>query len=333
MRWGIPILMILGTLSGCESPSAKRPANGPTLSELAPKVPDQSWDDVRNLPRPALLANVLIAKYDLSLDSDLEKSWKMISTKELSKTQVAAWKANGMRVGVLNPRQTNAFIRQLPISEGRRLQRFSGTQQYEPVELIKGKAGITSAGKINFYWPNKPPQEIQMRKGRWQFLARCQRHGPNVYLELMPHHHRRKISLKPRTQYEMDLDGTMFTQLTIRASLQPSQYLVVVLDPTNLKVANPNAQVPQAIGNAPANPNVAGVPANPNVAGGAANQAPNPGGLNQQPNQKPPKFKRDSIGGHLLVANSVRGTNSKVKMLLIISFRSTGASPTRPNGR
>jgi len=327
MRWGIPILLILLVLTACQT---QTPQKGPTIGDLESTVPDASVEDLPKLPRPVLLASVLVTKYDFPLESDLEKPWKLISTKELSKARVAAWKANGIRVGILNPRQYNEFHRGLPNSEGRRLQRFAGTELYEPVELIRGRAGVSSSGMIKFYSLNEPPQEMQMKRGRWQFLVRCERHGPNVYLELMPHHHSRKISLHPRTQHEIDLDGTKFTQLALRTLLQPSQYLVVVVAPPKPKSKAVNgAQAPEPIGNVRlANPNVLGAPP------AAANQAaPNPNGQVQQANQKPPLFNRDSIGGHLLVANSMRGPRSKVKMLLIISINPINAPLARPNRR
>jgi len=263
-RWANSILIIslisLFGLTGCKNQPKSSGGTRPTISSLRPTVPH----DGIKVPKAAMgakAAQVQVVKFDFPIDADMQKLWSLVSTKELSKGQVEAWRANGFRVGVLNPRQKAAFFDAFPQKLGWRELGVDGTDVYTPLPLIRGKGGRTTRGTVTIHQPGKPSIEKSLRPGHWQFLVRCEKsRGNTAKLQLTPHHHEVRRYIKVPDHYQRELDGVIFDQLALSANLQRSQVLVVGLDLSSTK--SNKARLNNA---APANGRAGAQPAQPEL--------------------------------------------------------------------
>jgi hypothetical protein len=276
----------------------------PRINSLAPRSGGPAATEPATMPAASMAR---VTRLDFAPDADMEAAWATTSRQGLAARQVAAWKRNGLRVGVLDAAQVKAFLAALPPSAGSQSRQIVSFG--EPVPLAY-TAPLSSPWKIKLSLGADLEQEESLAGGNLQFLCRFAPDGDGGHVDIVPQHHRIKISLVPRSDPEKILDGRLFEQLKLHAKLGPDQLLVIGVQSEKLEPLPPMpVLIPLT--------QPAAVPAPPTPRPGAGNAAtqPAPGGHSDEVK---PAFiiPQDRLGAGLL--NGTR-FNRPVQMVLIIS--------------
>ncbi|MEM7680683.1 MAG: hypothetical protein AAF288_01885 [Planctomycetota bacterium] len=222
--FGFVLGLGLALSAGCED-------NGPDFDNT--RINEIQADAAAEPPPldPAPKSLITVRRVDLPLGADTEAAWRQIDPSLLPGLTAGVWRVNGIRIGVLRPEDRVAFTNAMPevfsVSE---LRVATGSV---PAPLIPS-ARLTSEVLIDLTVPPARVETQAVRGGNLQLLVRSAR-GPDDpaagrVIEVIPHHHRRRETVVPRSPLESALDGTVFDALTLRAQLPPDTLLVIGLD-------------------------------------------------------------------------------------------------------
>ena len=175
--------------------------------------------------QPRALAE--LTRLDLPLmDQSIDEAWQLVDDSGLDPSIVAAWRANGLRVGFLQRVQWKAFVEGLPQAVNARVERF----------LVDGRQTMLLASqplsqKIDITLPGLLGDTLQqlLSHGRLQFLIRLITTTGTMepVIEITPQHYVPQPSLEPRTEQQKLLDGHVFDRLSLQAKLSPGTLLLI----------------------------------------------------------------------------------------------------------
>lgn len=231
---GLPVWLALScapvwlALWGCAAPGPD--FDNTRLSELRPAAEDEPEP-----LDPAPKALITVRRVDFPLGADTEAAWRQTDAAALPGLTAGVWSVNGMRIGVLRPEDREAFTKAMPevytVSEQ---QIATGSL---PATLVRSSR-LTREVLVDLTVPPARVETQPVRGGHVQLLVRTAR-GPEDpaagrVIEVIPHHHRPRETVLPRSPLETQLDGTVFDRLTLRAQLPAGTLLVIGLDPSQL---------------------------------------------------------------------------------------------------
>lgn len=216
---------------------------GPGQDQFRQPLP--SLRDLRSNTNPAARLNatgslgVLVRCFDLPLAASLDKAWAAVSCDGLEPAMVEQWRANGLRVGVLEKSQIQKFTAALPAPLRAQEQRLLATGSPLPLAAappLNQRRQVVLAGQSGESAETLPP-------GQPQFLVDLEPAPAGVMLiELTPHHFAIKPSLVPRSPLETQYDGRVFKAWRLHAELPSNQVLVVAFAPPPPSPETPASQ-------------------------------------------------------------------------------------------
>jgi hypothetical protein len=199
----------------------------PSLAQIASRHPHPVDAPSPNGAKPSTRIEVRELALPIQLATD--KAWQQVIDQSVfPELTREAWQANGMRIGVLARSDLAKLTEALPPVMSHRTSVLYASSQ--PSELLKapGQAGPIRADLSMLTDGGSKPRRL--RGGRMQILARTRTDSAgNLFLHLIPHHHKRKLTLKPRDPSEKKLDGTVFENLALRMPAPRNQIIVVGL--------------------------------------------------------------------------------------------------------
>lgn len=228
------VALLVALLPGCGTRGeVDALADLPTLDEVRPRVAPIEPPEVE--PRATgPWIEAWLEQLELSRDMPTDALWAHVDEDVLPESLRDAWRANGLRVGVLRVEAREAFTEALPeavmavrrnriATRGEPLPLRDGPRLREPVTIHTPaqRNAATHAPTMNSH---------QAQRGRMRLLSRfTTAQGGSVRVEIVPQHHRRRASIRPRDPREAMLDGEIFTPLAIAQTLGPQEILVIGL--------------------------------------------------------------------------------------------------------
>lgn len=212
-------------------------ASNPRQTELPPP-PDAKLDEIRSdaeqramriIPPQANVPHAVASfqRVDLPLDVPTDAAWSFVDEGAFPALTRGAWNANGLRIGLLQSRNVDKFVKALPPAIGLSRQQLFGGEHPTPVIRTPRLRGDAT---IDLTVPPMAVHEIAVTGGRLQLLARLVYDDRStLVLDLVPHHHVPKLTLEPRSALEKELDGRIFEELALRTEIPQNAMLVVGL--------------------------------------------------------------------------------------------------------
>jgi hypothetical protein len=236
-------------LAGCQAPP---PPPLPTLTEL--RAHQTQPDHIPVQPAAPLPASPVLSvqRIDLPLQTDTRKAWDLVNPRVSSATRIDAWRNNGLAIGVMPAKAFPAFAEAVGDPAGLRRAILSTSPRWTP--LIQAPRQTQSITADLTVLP-RPPREMELADGRIQLLLRAES-GPLgvAVISLCPHHQLERLTLEPRTPYEIMLDGELLDPLQLTVNLQRGEALVLGLPPLNLPPSPDNDRTLPAPPTAPGTP-------------------------------------------------------------------------------
>jgi hypothetical protein len=224
----------------------------------------------------AVSAWITSTQLTLSYDADLDACWALTTTDGLPPGLVQRWRHNGLRLAILPRAQLPEFEKALPrLLNSRKLLAPGGpsfTTAWSGPAIREAREVFLALGDDASDEPHK------LDRGRLQLVARFtpSKDAAPPTFELMPHHHRPRLSIQPRPPEEELLDGRLIEELALRGVVDADRLLIISL----IKPAPPQppstpqqAQSPDSEASPPADPD-APRPPPPPEAGDAARGEP-----------------------------------------------------------
>jgi len=230
----LPLMMI--AVGGCEAPESRHLLR----QELDPNLP--TLDRIRRTESPETHAAIMpapivrvltahVVHAEFPADDSLDAAWSVVDENVAAPVIVQAWRANGLRVGILEEASLEAFTQNLPPALTTRRGQVA-TERDDPSALHRSPP-LTQPLTVDVTVPPLAPRHETIARGHVQILAKLSREdspGAIMLAELMPHHHlERTTLLRQRQPHEKLLDGRIFEELTLPLTLQPTDRVVIGL--------------------------------------------------------------------------------------------------------
>lgn len=225
-------------LSGCDSaPRAANEYDGTTADEIASNRDPSTLSgpvDPNASAGPRVLVELRVAEFPIL--ADLEPAWAEVNTAAFPGLTHGAWRANGLRLGLLDADRGEVFTDALPAMT-RPLSQRSMLLTGSPQPALRSPR-LNAQAVVDL---TRPPMQRRVRKvsgGRLQLLIHTEPSGladaaelePSVALVLSPHHHVPQATLLPRGPLEKALDGKVFEDLALRVQVPRNKMLVLALE-------------------------------------------------------------------------------------------------------
>jgi hypothetical protein len=217
------LLCLAGFLGLLGCVSDYNPQQGFTRPDHLPRV-----RNVRpNVPNELAKVHIRMMQVHVRLDVDLTEAWSLASTEGIDAGQLARWKANGIRVGVLDPVAMSRFIEIMP--------RHGGVRETQ-IRAGSGPVALETTPTAGFPFDARVvlgvdrDETIRLPAGRTQLLADVELSPKGAAIAMSPHHHWVADSVLPRSLEEKLYDGRVFRELELEASLPWDHFLVLGLD-------------------------------------------------------------------------------------------------------
>lgn len=175
----------------------------------------------------------IIRRVDVPMDQSTDEAWAITNEQVVPALTRGAWRGNGMRLGILESDQLDAYAEAMPQPVG-----FGETlinQSPHPIPIIE-TAHLPGdlRFRIDLTRPPMPPKVETIVGGKdstLRMLARIETEDDGRHtIVLTPQHHiPSPFGLIPRDPLEKELDGRLFNELTVRVTLEPKQVAVVGL--------------------------------------------------------------------------------------------------------
>lgn len=237
---------------GAEKPARKfpsllemRPMSGTAAAELPPGAP------ARAVP-------VFIQRFDLRRSESLDRAWKFVEPAEVGDDTLLLWKANGLRIGTVPVAKYQDFHTSVP----RALRVINGSLiTADRLLPLQAWNAVLPPQNVTVARSAKDPtstENIELRRGQYQFLIRVAGiPDGRLRIEIIPHHHFPRQTIRVRDPSEVLQDGTVFRDLTLQMDLQPDHLLVIAwdlapwaLEPEQPQDADAGRELPPARGEA-----------------------------------------------------------------------------------
>lgn len=227
----VALLLPIGLgAGGCAASGGDGLAELPSLAEVRPTVTRPTESRSRSAARGPRMETSL-EQLELPLDVPLDEAWEHVDETIISEQLRAYWHANGVRVGVIGPGAFEAFAASLP--EALAVRRHRITSRGEPVALNEGphlNDPLTIHAPLLREQNGRQSGRYQAQGGRLRLLARMSSSQfGQIEVELIPQHHQRRYSVKPRDPRDVQLDGEIFEDLAFVRPLSRNQLLVIGL--------------------------------------------------------------------------------------------------------
>lgn len=256
-RWIAMGCLLPWFLAGCASDGYDhrvgytRPADLPRVRNVRPNVPNERST-----------VTILALHAHVRREVDLSEAWSLPSTEGLSSEQVERWRANGIRVGVLDPVAMTKFLKLMPQHGGAKETQINAGR--EPVAM-ETTPTISRPIDARIVLGVDRDETMRLPAGRTQLLTDVALGPRGAELVMAPHHHWVSDNVLPRTIEEKMFDGRVFRELELSASLPWDFFLVLGFSappPAPVAPAEEEARTdPPAVAPPPADP--AAEPAEP----------------------------------------------------------------------
>jgi len=219
-------MWLCGCFGACSpGPDTPMTQNIPTLDAIRSQLTPREPSDHNPIPSYTLLQ---VIELDIPLKTDTHPAWVMTSTQGLDPKTISAWRANGMRIGMLPADHGDTFLKSLGGIQSSLRHRLILSENLTPLTI---SPPLPRPMKLKVELQPEHPQTIVLEKGRCQFLVRVSRDARgDSFLELIPHHHRPRTTLHPRLPQEKALDGRIFETLRFQVPIPLQGLLVIGLD-------------------------------------------------------------------------------------------------------
>ncbi|MFN3168752.1 MAG: hypothetical protein ACE37H_16970 [Phycisphaeraceae bacterium] len=175
----------------------------------------------------------VIRQADLPLDQPTDDAWAIINEQVVPSLTRGAWRGNGMRLGLLRRDQLAAYTAAMPrpVAFGELLI----NQSPHPVPILQTpRLRNDVLFEVDLTRPPMPRQVVDVAGGEnstLRLLAHIETEADGRHtIVLTPIHHvPSPYTLIPRDPLEKELDGRVFSELTVRLTLEPDQIAVVGL--------------------------------------------------------------------------------------------------------
>lgn len=221
LAWWFICALVTGGSAGCMRGSTQEASSLPTLGDIRPPPPqDVQVDRLEQGPRRV---SVQITDVNLPVDAAVEPVWAKVS--ELTGAKVDLWHANGLRVGVLDHADLHSFVAALPKRYAVQTRVVTGTAQPSPLPI---SPPLKDVFRMVTTLSSKQKQTMTFRRGRCQFLLGISSPiAGYTAVDLIPHYHVPKPSVRPISPLKRLLEGRVFDQLALSVSLPRGGLLVV----------------------------------------------------------------------------------------------------------
>lgn len=200
-------------LPSCELPTSET-ADAPSTSQINP-------------PDAGTPVGAMIHRIDMPLDVSLDDCWALVDEQTVPVLMHGMWEVNGLRVGILHAEQASDFADVLPDILGESQAKLFSS--HYPT-AVRSTPRVIEPVTIDITAPPRRPTLYRAQDGRLQLLARIGRSDTGqAFLELTPHHYKQKADLIPRSPLEKQLDGHVFTTLSLMLPIKPDTAIVVGL--------------------------------------------------------------------------------------------------------
>ncbi|MEE9403274.1 MAG: hypothetical protein V3V20_00135 [Algisphaera sp.] len=180
-------------------------------------------DSKNNSPHRAVRCVMRIAT--LPLNRPLTNAWAHVDQKAVPSLSQSIWNANGLRVGVLNTANAEAF--------GKAMGPPTHIKDQTLVALNRPSVLLESQTlRATFFADLTRPAQAEhietFRRGQARLLTTMTPTGPaSATIRIIPQHHLPRATLLARGPLEKMLDGRIFDELTLPVNIGPGQALVV----------------------------------------------------------------------------------------------------------
>jgi len=164
----------------------------------------------------------------MPIDRSTDPGWQVVDESAFPELTRRAWRANGMRIGMVPVAEATDLREKLPRILGSRRTMLLASDR--PAELIQAPRQPEPIRADLSMLPEADPATRTLRGGRLRLLSRVEGEAQGqLVLHLIPHHYKQRVSIKPRDPMEKELDGTVFRDLTLRMPVPRNQMLVIGL--------------------------------------------------------------------------------------------------------
>ncbi len=224
------LLCLLLCLTGCQKTRTATSGVKPTPPPL-PKLNDPRYrmapPKVGKNPRRANPVTLRVSYIDLSPQTNLNHALDLTEPAlDERKTNLLAH--NGLRFSLLAFKDYEKFAAALgkPVDVTRKnlVLAYDGTP-------LQTTPSLNSKVTVQLHQIQRPPL-FRKRHGRYRFLISVGKTTrQTVNLNIVPQHHAREASVKPRSVLERIWDGTVFDELAAKFTLANGQLLVITYTP------------------------------------------------------------------------------------------------------
>ena len=247
---------LLLTVTGCANPD---PVKRTKVVDLGSRN-DDPFQFLPPSPTPEEFFSVAVQRLEFLPQADLEPAWALTTTDGLDAQQLVLWQRNGLRAALLDQAQAGDFYRAFlagAVVNQTRMVRTAGE-----LTTYQTSAPITQPVPLRLVSGADQTETMQLTSGRCQFVAQFRLQAGALAVALVPHHYQPLPSLVPRTIEMKELDGMIFRQLALNATLPPGKILLVGVG-TELMDAQNNAMQSMGMDGVTLPPPAAGVPPAP----------------------------------------------------------------------
>lgn len=217
---GVALLAALLVLTGCNSTDQTQDV----------PLPDLAGGDARRLPEGVY---AVIRQATIPLDQPTDDAWAATDETVVPLLMRGAWRGNGLRLGVVGRDRFEAYTDAMPAPVA--LSETLINRSAHPIPVLETpRLSSDLLFEIDLTRPPMPRHAEDIVGGKnstLRLLARIETEEDGRHtLVLTPHHHiPSPYDLIPRSPLEKELDGRVFSELTVRLTLDPDQVAVVGL--------------------------------------------------------------------------------------------------------
>ncbi len=246
VRLTLALTFGLVCIAGCTPrPASPAPpeASLPTIGELREHRSDP---DLPHSHHRGPVSPLKITCLTLPLDADLGDAWRLVESQGVEPAMGHLWRTNGMRAHLINQVLVDDFLQLLPMDPDRPeldhlAQRTIHTSQaYSPFDITDR---YRQPQTCTIVMPGDEVESTVLEPGRCRLLIQSRPVDDEyLLLHLTPHHHRPKVSVKPRSVIEKRLDGRIFDELQLQARLSRRHVLIVAFHPPPAPYVAPDVE-------------------------------------------------------------------------------------------
>lgn len=174
----------------------------------------------------------IVEQLDLPINESIDEAWRLTSDEGLDPHLVAAWHINGIRAGTIALDRYLDFVSVLPARRGMLVTSVITNDEFIPLGFSPPTEQPLTLAYVLPDEDETQPRTRVATPGPFRFLLRLSawtppQAGAGLRVDLVPHHHVPRISLKIRDGLETQRDGWAPAELTLVARLTEERLLVL----------------------------------------------------------------------------------------------------------